>query len=169
MLVSEMGGRAFARNPATGQFWPIGSPEAQAIPVTSKIFHVSLDGTVTTYAGPSPDLLIANGVATRGGSVYATDMFNGSIDRITGTATSRSSRPGFRGADGLAVDRRHRIYVASYDQGRVWQVSPSGKKVRLLVDGLGFAGAADLAYDEGTNSLLMPSTSRGTLLTIPLD
>jgi len=43
---------------------------------------------------------------------------------------------GFRGADGLAGDPWHRIYASSHDQGRVWQLSPWGKKVRVLVDGV---------------------------------
>ncbi len=59
------------------------------------------------------------------------------------------------------------MYVSSFESGQVFQVSPSGKRSRLLVD-LGRNGAADLMYDAKTNSILLASTTRGSLVTLPL-
>jgi hypothetical protein len=60
------------------------------------------------------------------------------------------------------------MHVSSFESGQVFQISPSGKKSRLLVD-LARNGAADLMYDIMSNSILLASTTRGSLVTIPLD
>lgn len=173
VLVVEMGSRDVIRDPSTTPpvFWPLGSPQAAAIPVTARVYRLSLDGTFTSVIGPTADILIPNGV-TRGGlgsTVYVTDFFNGRIVRVNGRGRTHVVAAGeqYRGADGLALDRRYRFYVSSFESGQVFQVGRSGKRSRLLVD-LGRNGAADLMYDVGTNAILMPSTSRGSLVTIPL-
>jgi sugar lactone lactonase YvrE len=173
VLVVEMGSRGVIRNPATSPpaLWPLGSPEAAAIPVTARVFRVTIDGGIKSVIGPTPDILIANGVTTAlcGSSTYATDFFNGRIVRVNPKGKTRivAEDEGYRGADGIALDKRHRMYVSSFESGQVFQVSPSGKKSRLLVD---FArnGAADLMYDVRSNSILLASTTRGSLVTIPL-
>lgn len=173
VLVVEMGSRGVIRDPSTSPavLWPIGSPQAAAVPVTARIFGLSADGGFTSVIGPTPDILIPNGVTTDfcGASVYVTDFFNGRIVRVSPNGKTRIVVEGedYRGADGLALDRRHRMYLSSFESGKVFQLSASGKKSRLLVD-FGRNGAADLTYDAHTDSILLASTTRGSVVTIPL-
>ena len=174
VLVVEMGSRGVIRNPATTPpaLWPLGSPEAAAIPVTARVFRVTVNGGITSVIGPTPDILIPNGVTTAwcGRNTYVTDFFNGRIVRVNPKGRTRivAEDEKYRGADGIALDQRGRMYLSSFESGQVFQISRSGKKSRLLVD-LARNGAADLMYDGKTNSILLASTTRGSLVTIPLD
>ena len=93
VLVVEMGSRGVIRNPATSPpaLWPLGSPEAAAIPVTSRVFRVTMSGGIKSVIGPTPDILIANGVTTAlcGSSTYVTDFFNGRIVRVNPKGKTR--------------------------------------------------------------------------------
>lgn len=173
VLVVEMGSRGVIRDPSTTPpvLWPLGSPQAAAVPVTARVFQLTLDGAFSSVIGPTPDILIPNGVTTTGCSstAYVTDFFNGRIVRVNARGKTRIVVAGeqYRGADGLALDRRHRFYVSSFESGQVFQVSASGKRSRLLVD-LGRNGAADLMYDVRTDAILLASTTRGSVVSLPL-
>ena len=89
------------------------------------------------------------------GTPYVADFFNGRIVRVNAKGKTRivAEDEKYRGADGIALDKRGRMYVSSFESGQVFQLSRSGKKSRLLVD-LARNGAADLMYDAKTNSIL---------------
>jgi len=63
VLVVEMGSRGVIRNPATTPpaLWPLGSPEAAAIPVTARIFRVTVHGGIRSAIGPTPEILMRTG------------------------------------------------------------------------------------------------------------
>jgi sugar lactone lactonase YvrE len=175
VLVTEMGGRAFMRDPATGRLWPTDSPQALLIPVSSRIYRVSLTGKVSDFLAPTRKALVMNGVAlgpSRGiqrGHVLAVDMFYGNlvdIDPISRKTTIVVT--GLRAADGLAQARNGFYYVTSFDNGRLYKVSRDGENIQVLLDNVGFQSTADLYLDENAKRVLVADTLHNAIIIVPL-
>jgi sugar lactone lactonase YvrE len=171
VYVTEMGGRAAMRDPATGLLWPTDSPQALAIPVTSRVYRITVTGQVTEVVRPSRKALVMNGVTTTryGSHLLCVDMFYGNVvdvdlhgDRKTIVGT------GFRAADGVAQGRDGTIYVSSFDNGMVWKMDRDGENPQILLQGVGRSSTADLMLDERGNRLLVADTLHGAIIVIPL-
>jgi hypothetical protein len=165
VYVTEMGGRTKIRD-ASGALLPLDSPLIANIPVTSRVYRISLDGVVTEAASPSVETLILNGVtlAKEGDRLLAGEFFYGNITEIKlNVDEKRVIATGFRGADGIAEDHKGDIYVSSFEQGMVWKMDRDGQNVRVLLDGQGPKSTADFFLDEKAGLLIQPSTAAGTL------
>lgn len=71
------------------------------------------------------------------------------------------------GADGLARDKRGRIYVSDWGKGRVFVIDDAQSKPRVLLDG--FKAPADLMVDPSQDRLLIPDMRAGTLTAVSLE
>ena len=71
------------------------------------------------------------------------------------------------GADGLARDKRGRIYVSDWGKGRVFVIDDANSKPRVLLEG--FKAPADLTVDPYQDRLLIPDMRAGTLTAVSLE
>jgi sugar lactone lactonase YvrE len=171
VYVTEMGGRAFQRDPATGLLWPTESPQALLIPVTSRVYRISVYGKVTEAVTPSRKLLVMNGVteSRQRGHLLAVDMFYGNlVDTDLRTNKKTVIISGLRGADGLAQGHDGSYYVSSFDNGFVYKISRDGETIQPLVQGVGFGSTADLYLDEKGKRVLVPDTLHNAIIIIAL-
>jgi hypothetical protein len=158
------------RDPATGLLWPTDSPQALNIPVTSRVYRITLDGKVSDAVTPSRRNLVMNGVIqTSRHHLMVVDMFYGNVTDVD----LRDNRKtiigtGFRAADGVDQSRNGTIFVSSFDDGAVWSMDRDGENPQLLLQGLGRSSTADLMLDEHGKRLLVADTSHGTVIIIPL-
>ncbi|TMM35760.1 MAG: hypothetical protein E6F99_18225 [Actinobacteria bacterium] len=172
VYVTEMGGRAFMRDPATGLLWPTDSPQALTIPVASRVYRITVTGQVTEAVTPSRRALVMNGVIVNRRDrhhLLVVDMFYGNItdvDLRTGRKTIVGT--GYRAADGLAQGRDGTLYLCSFDDGIVWTVDAEGENPQILLQGVGRSSTADLYLDEPNRRLLVPDTLHNAVIVLPL-
>ena len=172
VYVTEMGGRAFMRDPATSLLWPTDSPQALAIPVTSRVYRITVTGQVTEVVTPSRKALVMNGVIVSRRDrhhLLVVDMFYGNVTDVD-LRTNRKTivGTGFRAADGLAQGRDGTLYVCSFDDGIVWKVDPDGENPQILLQGMGRSSTADLYLDERNKRLLVADTLHNSVIVLPL-
>jgi hypothetical protein len=171
VYVTEMGGRTKIRD-ASGALLPLDSPLVANIPVTSRVYRITLDGVVSEAVSPSRETLILNGVteAKEGDRLLAGEFFYGNITEVRQNVDEkRVIATGFRGADGIAQDHKGNIYVSSFEQGIVWKMDADGGNLRVLLSGMGPKSTADFYLDEKAGQLIQPSTAAGTLTFITTD
>jgi len=171
VYVTEMGGRTFQRDPSTGRLWPTDSPQALAIPVTSRVYRISIYGQVTEVVTPSRKLLIMNGVteANRHGHLLAVDMFYGNLVDVDLHSNKKNIIvTGLRAADGLAQAHDGSYYVSSFDNGIVYHVDRDGENIQVLIQDVGFSSTADLYLDEQAKRVLVPDTLHNAIIVISL-
>ncbi len=172
VYVTEMGGRAFMRDPGTGLLWPTESPQALTIPVTSRVYRITLTGQVTEAVTPSRRTLVMNGVIVSRRDrrhLLVVDMFYGNVTEVDLRTNHKPIiGPGYRAADGIAQGRDGTLYVSSFDAGTVWKVDAEGENPQILVQGMGRSSTADVYLDEKGRRLLVPDTLHGTVIVIPL-
>jgi len=169
--VTEMGGRAVQRDPATGRLWPTDSLQALLIPVTSRIYRVSVTGEVSDVVAPTRKLLVMNGVAlaNQHSHLLAVDMFYGNLVDIDLHSKKRTIVvTGLRAADGVDQARDGSYYVSSFDNGRLYKVSKDGENIQVLLDNVGFQSTADLFLDEKANRVLVADTLHNAIVIVPL-
>jgi sugar lactone lactonase YvrE len=168
VYVSEMGGRAVMRDPATGLLWPTDSPQALAIPSTSRIYRISLTGQIKEVVPPSRRHLVMNGVTqARDDHLLVADMFYGNLVEVD-LRTNRNLviASGFRAADGIAQGRDGTVFVASFDNGGIWRMDADGENPKVLASGFGRGSTADLYLDEKAKRVLVPDTLHGTIVIV---
>jgi len=71
------------------------------------------------------------------------------------------------GADGLARDKRGRIFVSDWGKGRVFVMDDAQSKPRVFLEG--FKAPADLTVDPYQDRLLIPDMRAGTLTAVSLE
>jgi hypothetical protein len=163
VLVTEMGARTLMRDPATTFLWPIDSPQAAAIPATSRVYRIDSDGHVTVAVTPSREVLVMNGITTgHGNRLLAAEFFYGNITAIKNDEKTILAT-GFRGADGIEESQRKDIYVSSFEQGIVWKLCHGRGTPEVLLSGRGRFSTADIHLDESRGLLLVPDTLAGTV------
>jgi sugar lactone lactonase YvrE len=170
VFVTEMGGRDVIRDPA-GLLWPTDSPQAAAVPVTSRVYRISVDGKISNVFTPSPKLLVMNGVTqskTARHQLLALDFFTGSVVAVDTRKDRRDiiATGPFRGADGLEQARDGTLFVSSFENGAVWRISADGEQVTTLIRDVGRQSTADLALDEKAGLLYVPDTLHGTIIVL---
>jgi sugar lactone lactonase YvrE len=173
VFVTEMGGRDVIRDPG-GLLWPTDSPQAALIPVTSRVYRVTVGGKVeiSNVFTPSPKLLILNGVTqskTAPHQLLALDFFTGSVVAVDMRRDRRDiiATGPFRGADGIEQARDGTLFVSSFENGAVWRLSPDGEQVQTLIQGVGRQSTADLALDEAAGLLYVPDSAHSTIIVLP--
>jgi len=164
VLVTDMGAVAQMRGP-DGQFWPLDSPGARALPVLGRVYRVGLDGRVSLVAGPDPLMPCPNGIAAPdAATLLVAEFFTGAIlERRDGRWQVLAT--GHRGADGIARGQDGTIYVSEVLTGRVWALPPHGEKQLLSAK---LTSAADFLLDEKNRRLVVPDTKAGALVFVPL-
>jgi sugar lactone lactonase YvrE len=173
VVVTEMGSRTIIRDPANANhLWPTDSPQAHAVPATSRAYRISMhDGEVTEVITPSRKVLIMNGLAfsRRTGRMIVGEFFYGNVVDIKKGRKHSKQRivaTPFRGADGIEQGRDGTIFVSSFEQGMVWKMDKNGENLQLLLDGMGFQSTADFYLDEGAHQLLLANTQAGTVIVL---
>jgi glucose/arabinose dehydrogenase len=90
------------------------------------------------------------------GDLYRIRLSDGQMTKIN---------DGFKGADGICHDYFGRLYVSSWEQGKVWVRGRPGEKPVLLAEG--FESAADCCLSADGKSILVPDMKAGTLTAVP--
>jgi glucose/arabinose dehydrogenase len=114
-----------------------------------------------------PSLKIPNGLVMDGLSfLLLVDFASGDLLRVRiadGTAVKVAG--GFDGADGLAWDWFGRLFITSWEQGKVWGIARPEQEPVLVASG--FQSAADLCLAPTGDALLIPDMKAGTLTRVP--
>ena len=96
------------------------------------------------------------------------DFFTGNVlEARQGKVTT--IRTGFRGADGIDLDRQGNIYLSSWTDGKLWRISPNPlakDNPKVLIDGL--KSAADVYVDDDGKHVIFPDMTGGSLIFIPI-
>jgi sugar lactone lactonase YvrE len=171
VYVSEMGRRDIIRigaaPPANNVLIPTDSDAAYAVPATSRIYRITMNGEITSVNEPTRKLLVINGVTEvkKRHKLLATDFFHGNIVAMDiKKGTNDIIATAFRGADGLAQASDGTIFVSSFENGQVWRMDENGENQRMLLGGVGFQTTADFYLDEHAHLLYVPNTPAGTII-----
>jgi DNA-binding beta-propeller fold protein YncE len=173
VYVTEMGRRDIIREvppaPNAGRLIQPDSDAAFAVPATSRVYRVTMDGQISSMFEPSRKLLVINGVTElkKKKVIMATDFFHGNIVEVDLKKGTKSIiTTALRGADGLEVGEDGTIYVSSFELGAVWRMDADGENMKVLVDHVGFQTTADMALDEAAGKLYVPNTPAGTIMVL---
>lgn len=165
VYVTDMGARDRMMDPE-GNLWPLGSPEARALPIRGRVYQISREGQVRLVVQGTRAMACPNGVAAPAeGELLIAEFFYGNLLRWQGPQL-RILTSGFRGADGIARGKDGRIYVSSWTQGKLWRLSRDGTSPEVLIEGL--ASAADFYLDEEAGELWLPDMKAGQILVLRL-
>ncbi|WP_186763102.1 SMP-30/gluconolactonase/LRE family protein [Lentzea tibetensis] len=170
VYVTEMGARTKMRDP-NGFLWPTDSQQALDIPALGRVYKITLTGRITEVVSPSRKNLVINGTAPsrRPGHLLVGEFFYGNVveaNIATGQRTVIAT--GFRGIDGIEQGHDGTIYVSSFDNGAVWKMDRSGENPKVLLKDVGRSSTADFYLDERGGRLLVPDTSHGTVIVVPI-
>lgn len=132
------------------------------------IYKIDQRHRVTEVKFDAPTLGSPNGLLMDGSDqLLVVDLASGTLHRVqTRGGGSRQLSDGYGAADGLARDRRGRIYISDWKNGRVFVLEDSEADPRLIADN--FESAADIALAPGGASLLVPDMKAGKLVYLPL-
>jgi DNA-binding beta-propeller fold protein YncE len=171
VYVTEMGRRDIIREvppaPNAGRLIQPDSDAAFAVPATSRVYRITMDGQISSMFEPSRKLLVINGVTEvkKKKVLMATDFFHGNIVEVDLKKGTKSIvTTALRGADGLEVGEDGTIYVSSFELGAVWRMDADGENMQVLVDHVGFQTTADMAVDEDAGKVYVPNTATGTVM-----
>lgn len=156
-LVVGPGGDLFASD--SGNFTSAGA--VFRISPTRQISVVTSNPAVPDLKAPNgilsdgPDHLLLNDFVAR--RLWRVTIADGSVQQVA---------EDLGGADGLARDKRGRVYVTDWGKGRILVLDNLSSKPRVLFDD--FKGPADLTVDPYQDRLLIPDMKAGTLTAAPL-
>jgi sugar lactone lactonase YvrE len=178
VFVTEMGRRDIIREaagtPNAGHLIPPDSDAAFAVPATSRVYRITMDGAITSMFEPSRKLLVTNGVTEAkrglGNRLLVTDFFHGNIVEVD-LALGRKNiiATAFRGADGLEQATDGTLFISSFELGAVWRTDEFGENMKVLIDHVGFQTTADFYLDEPAKKLYVPNTAAGTIMVVPTE
>ena len=124
VYVTDMGDRTGMWE-SDGVFTPLGSETARQMRAVGRVYHVSLDGKVTEVIPPSRKMICPNGVGVgNAGQLLVGAFFNGYLLEWRGHELHILAED-MRGADGVEQDSAGNYYVSSWNQGKVWKISPA--------------------------------------------
>ncbi len=149
-------GRLYVSGAASGSIFRVGAGGGAAETVaTIERF------TRTLPDGRSQQAIVANGLAfDAAGVLHVADTARGAIWRIGFDADGRAQRPALwvqnpalEGADGIAFDRRGRLWVAANELNAIVRIAPSGELSEVARNGaagpLEFPSAVAFVGDAG--------------------
>ncbi len=134
------------------------------------LYRIDPKGKVSLLADAKkhPEWKAPNGVIFDGMSfLNMIDMGSGDLWRVAmadGSATKIAG--GFLGGDGLAFDRVGRLYITSWQQGKMWVIGRPGQKAVEIP--AKWQSAADLCLDPTGRYLLVPDMKAGTVSKVPI-
>jgi sugar lactone lactonase YvrE len=176
VYVTEMGRRDLIRevppSPLAPHLIPVDSEAAYAIPATSRVYRITMDGKITSVFEPSRKLLVMNGVTEikKKKKLLALDFFHGSVVEVDIKKDTKTIiATGLRGADGIEQASDGTIFVSSFENGAVWRMDENGENMRRLISDVGFQTTADFYLDEPAKRLYVPNTATGTILVVPTE
>ena len=178
VYVTEMGRRDIIRigatPPANNVLIPVDSDAAYAVPATSRVYRITMDGQISSMFEPSRKLLVMNGVTEpkkgQGGRLLALDFFHGSVVSVDlGQGTKNIIATALRGCDGIEQATDGTIFVTSFENGQVWKMDENGENLHQLLGGQGFQSLADPYLDEAAHKLYVPNTATGAVMIVPTE
>ncbi len=165
VLVTEMGEKDKMFD-ADGNFWPIDSEGAKALPALGRVYRIDLAGKVTEVISANSEMPCPNGVdVLDDGTIRVAEFFTGNILERTGEKW-KTIADGHRSADAIVHDSKGRFYVSEVKTGRVTRYEADGTGQTELGEGL--ESAADMIVDEENGKLIVPDTKAGKLVFIDL-
>jgi gluconolactonase len=171
VYVTEMGRRDIIREvppaPNAGRLIQPDSDAAFAVPATSRVYRITMDGVISSMFEPTRKLLVINGVTEvkKRKKLLVTDFFHGNIVEVDlKKGTKQIITTALRGADGVEQAEDGTIFVSSFELGAVWRMDADGENRTVLVDHVGFQTTADFALDEEAGKLYVPNTPTGTVM-----
>jgi len=133
------------------------------------VFRIPPRGPITVVADVKkiPDLKRPNGLALDGVSfLLLIDQESGKLFRVKiADGSAETIADGLAGGDGLTFDPYGRLFISSWNQGKVWGVDKPGDKPVLMAEG--FQSAADICMDQSGRFILVPDMKAGTVSLIP--
>ena len=134
------------------------------------IYRVDQRGKVSLVADAksAPMLKAPNGLLMESHlHLLVLDFQSGELNRLNlSDGSSEKYSEGFVGGDGLAWDHFGRLYISSWQQGKVWVIPRPGEKPVLVQEG--FQSAADICLDPTGRQILVPDMKAGTLTALPI-
>lgn len=123
--------------------------------------------TTVTDAKKNPLVKTPNGLVMDGKNhLLMLDFMSGDLLRIRVTdGQSTKIAGGLQGGDGLAWDHFGRLFITSWQSGKVWGIPRPGQKPILMAEG--FKSAADLCLDRSGQAVIIPDMKEGTLTRLP--
>ena len=132
------------------------------------VYRISPAGKVSALVTSEDKRVLApNGLLPDGNdNMLMVDFFSGMLYRITlKTGKMVSVAEGFGGGDGIARDRRGRLWISDWKNGRVFTLKRDGE-VKLIRDG--FQSAADIGLSADGKFVLVPDMKAGELVWLPI-
>lgn len=167
VYVTDMGANTKMRGP-DGALWPLDSPEAAAMPMIGRVYHIGMDGEVKEVIKPNPLMTNPNGVGIgKDGQLLVGAFFKGNLLLVNQGVPVPLVTGELRGADAVEQDSQGNYYVSSWSQAKVWKISEDGSSIQVLRDG--FQSAADFYLEEENNRLLLPDMLAGKVYEISLE
>lgn len=166
VYVTDMGANTKMRGP--DGLWPLDSPEAAAMPVEGRVYHISMDGTVSLIVDANPLMTNPNGVGVGNeGQLLIGAFFKGNLLIYKDGELSVLVADQLRGADAVEQGDDGYYYVSSWSQAKVWKISEDGSSVRVLKDG--FQSAADFYLENNYERLLLPDMLAGKVYAVSIN
>jgi sugar lactone lactonase YvrE len=173
VYITEMGRRDLIRevppSPLAPHLIPVDTDAAYAIPATSRVYRITMDGQISSVFEPSRKLLVINGVTEtkKKKSLLVLDFFHGSVVEVDIKKDTKTIiATGLRGADGIEQASDGTIFVSSFENGAVWRMDENGENLKQLIGGIGFQTTADFYLDEPAKRLYVPNTATGSVLVV---
>lgn len=132
------------------------------------VYRIAADGKVSALATADDKRVLApNGLLMDGNeNLLMADFFSGVLYRITlKTGKMVSVAEGFGAADGIVRDRKGKLWISDWKNGRVFTLSRDGE-LKLARDG--FQAAADIALSQDGKYVLVPDMKAGELVWLPV-
>ena len=166
VYVTDMGANTKMMGP--NGLWPLDSPEAAAMPVEGRIYHITMDGKVTLIVDSNPLMTNPNGIGVgNDGQLLIGAFFKGNLLIYKDGALSVLVADELRGADAVEQDDDGYYYVSSWSKAKVWKISEDGSSVIVLQDG--FQSAADFYLEDNYGRLLLPDMLAGKIYDVPIN
>ncbi|MEW6158377.1 MAG: hypothetical protein AB1813_13155 [Verrucomicrobiota bacterium] len=164
VYVCDMGANTRLFGPSG--LWALYAEEARTLPAIGRIYHVLMDGRARVLVESSSEMPCPNSLIVLGRHrLLISEFFMGNIFDSR-KADAELIATGYRGASGIAMDRKGMIYVSSGTEGKIWRLDRQARNPEVLVENL--HGPGDFFLDERGGQLVIPETKTGKLLFVPL-
>ncbi len=165
VYVTDMGANTKMRGP--DGLWPLDSPEAAAMPIEGRVYHITMDGKVSLIVDANSLMTNPNGVGVgNDGQLLIGAFFKGNLLIYKDGELSVLVADQLRGADAVEQGDDGNYYVSSWSQAKVWKISEDGSSVSVLKDG--FQSAADFYLEYNYERLLLPDMLAGMVYDVSI-
>jgi streptogramin lyase len=133
------------------------------------VYRVTPGGKVTPLVTAEDKRVLApNGLLPDGNdNLLMVDLYSGVLYRITlKTGKMVWVAEGFGGGDGVVRDRKNRLWISDWKNGRVFMLKRDGE---LKLVRAGFQAAADIGLSEDGKYILVPDMKAGEIVWLPVE